>query len=360
MTTIYDVAKLANVSPKTVSRVLNGDAPVGETTRAAVREAMAQLGYVPSNAARMMRSNKSGIIGLITGAISMSPTHTQPAGLPELLLVQGIQQVMAGSDKTLMIADSGGRSERVPHLIQTFLRHRVEGLIYVAEYHQKVRLPRIPDGTPLVLTNCFDDAQTPAVLPDDRRGQRELVSRLIGAGHSRIAYLTLRSDIIATQLRLQGHKDALAKAGLPFDAALVQCCEVGTPEQETGVLWAAIDRMLNLADPPTVFCAGNDRLALKAYGILRSRGLRIPDDISVAGYDNYAVIAETLYPPLTTVELPYTAMGVRAGQRLLDLISNDAAAAAEPEMVAGPIHWRGSVIDHRPSNITQLKLVREE
>ncbi len=360
MATIYDVAKAANVSPKTVSRVLNCDAPVGQKSRDAVEAAMAELGYVPSNAARMMRSNRSGLIGLITGAISTSPEPVKPAGLPELSLVQGIQQTIGSSGKTLMIADSGGRSDRVPHLIQTFLEHRVEGLIYVAEYHQQVELPRLPDDTPLVLTNCFDDRGTPAVLPDDRRGQHDLVKRLIEAGHERIAYLTLREDIVATRLRKTGYREALAEAHLPYEAALVQGCELDNAEGETQVLWDAIDRMLNLPSPPTVFCCGNDRMALKVYGILRSRGMRVPDEISVAGYDNYRVIAETLYPPLTTVELPYTAMGVRAAKRLLGLISGETRDDPTPEIVAGPVYWRGSVTERRPTNSSQLKLVRED
>ena len=360
MATIYDVAKAANVSPKTVSRVLNGDAPVGKDTRDAVNAAMAELGYVPSSAARMMRSNKSGLIGLITGAISTSPEPAEPAGLPELLLVRGIQQMIGPTGKTLMIADSGGLSDRVPHLIKTFLEHRVEGLIYVAEYHKKVVLPRLPEDTPMVLTNCFDDAGTPAVIPDDRRGQHDLVKRLIAAGHRRIAYLTLREDIVATGLRRQGYRDALSESGLSYDAALVQCCEIESAAGETQVLWDAIDRMLSLPSPPTVLCCGNDRMALKVYGILRSRGLRLPDEISVAGYDNHRVIAETLYPPLTTVELPYTAMGVRAAQRLLGLISGESQEDPSPVTVAGPVYWRGSVTERHQTNSSQLKLVRED
>ena len=133
MATIYDVARIAGVSPKTVSRVLNGDAPVGKSTREVVEAAIAQLDYVPSNAARMMRSQRSGLIGLITGAISMSPEPTQPAGLPELFIVQGIQKSLANSGMTLMIADTGGVVEKAAPLIDTFLRHRVDGLIYVAE-----------------------------------------------------------------------------------------------------------------------------------------------------------------------------------------------------------------------------------
>jgi LacI family transcriptional regulator len=86
----------------------------------------------------------------------------------------------------------------------------------------------------------------------------------------------------------------------------------------------------------------------------------VPDEISVAGYDNYRVIAETLYPPLTTVELPYVAMGLRAAQRLLSLISGDARNSSEPALVAGPVYWRNSVTELRPANVSKLKIVRED
>jgi LacI family transcriptional regulator len=358
--TIYDVAKAAGVSPKTVSRVLNGDAPVGVTTREAVEKAMRELGYVPSNAARMMRSNKSGLIGLITGAISMSQDLEQPAGLPELFIVQNIQRAIAASGRTLMIADSGGVPASVPLLVQTFLEHRVEGLLYVAGHHQRIELPEIPADTPVVLANCFDDAGTPCIIPDDRRGQRELVLRLVGAGHRRIAYLTLRPDIVATGLRVAGYRDALLAGGIAFDEALIATGEITGPNEDTQLLWTAIDRLLNLPDPPTVFCCGNDKMALRVYGILRSRGLKVPDEVSVAGYDNYRIIAETLYPPLTTVELPYVAMGVRAAQRLIAMISGESRKTSEPELVAGPVHWRDSVTEKLPSNVSQLKIVRED
>jgi len=358
--TIYDVAKAAGISPKTVSRVLNGDAPVGAATREAVVKAIADLGYVPSNAAQMMRSNKSGLIGLITGAISLSNEPAQPQGLPDLFIVQGIQHAIATTAMTLMIADTGGRNDRVPHLIQTFLRHRVEGLIYVAEHHQKVELPRIPAATPLVLANCFDMFGSPAILPDDRRGQRELVERLIAAGHCRIAYLTLPLDMVANTLRTAGYHDALKAAGIEADPDLLDCGDLHGRAEETQVLWDVIDRMLQLPQPPTVLCCGNDKMALRVYGILRSRGVRVPDEMSVAGYDNYRVIAETLFPPLTTVDLPYAAMGVRAAQRLLAMISGDAREDRGSMLVAGPVLWRGSVTERRRTNISQLKTAREE
>ncbi len=360
MATIYDVANLAEVSAKTVSRVLNNDGPVSKETRKVVEAAIVKLGYVPSSAARMMRSNHSGLVGLITGAISMSPEPNQPAGLPELFIVQGIQKALASSGMTLMIADTGGTVEKAAALIDTFLRHRVEGLIYVAEYHQKVTLPRISGRTPIVLANCFDDRGTPAIVPDDHRGQHDLVARIIDAGHRRIGYLTLSPEIAAGPLRRDGYRTALAEAGIGYDPDLVENCDLEGRDGEISILWEAIDRMLRLANPPTVFCCGNDKMALRVYGILRSMGRKVPNEVSVAGYDNYRVIAETLFPPLTTADLPYTAMGVRAAQRLMAIISGESPEDKGPTLVAGPVHWRESVTDLRPANVSKLKSVKEE
>lgn len=344
MATIYDVARAAGVSPKTVSRVLNGDAPVKNHTRNAINAAIADLGYVPSSAARSMRSNKSGLIGLITGAISTKPEPLEPQGLPDLFIVQGIQRVIAATGKTLMIADTGGRFDRVAPLINTFLQHRVEGLIYVAEYHQRVDLPPVPPGQPLVLVNCFDDIGTPSVLPDDRRCQRDLVARIIQSGHRRIGHLTLLKTQAATALRIDGYKDALAEAGIPYDPALVVTAYPDGRVQDSQLLWDGIDRLLTLPQPPTVLACGNDEMAMRVYGILRTRGIKVPEDISIAGFDNYRVIAETLYPPLSTVDLPYAAMGARAADLLLSLIQSDTETRTTPTLVSGPVCWRSSVM----------------
>ncbi|MFN4192533.1 MAG: LacI family DNA-binding transcriptional regulator [Tabrizicola sp.] len=360
MSTIYDVARLAGVSPKTVSRVLNADGPVGEKTRAAVEAAMRELGYVRSNAARMMRAQKSGIVGLITGAISTKNQLSTQQGLPDLYIVQGIQRALDASGMTVMIADIGGRQDKVPHLIDTFLSHRVEGLIYVAEYHQQVKLPPVPEDTPLVLANCYDSRRTPAVLPDDRRLQGDLVRRLIAAGHRRIAMLGLRADMPAGRLRPLGYLDALQAAGINSDPQLMANVDFDQPETGPQLLWDTIDRMLRLDAPPTVLCCGNDQMALMVYGILRSMGRKVPEEIGVAGFDNYRAIAETLYPPLTTVELPYNAIGVRAGERLINLISGEGRDDHSPVLVAGPVHWRASVIERHPENVVSFRTLREE
>ncbi len=358
MSTIYDVARVAGVSPKTVSRVLNGDAPVKEATVKAVKKAIAELGYVPSSAARAMRSNKSGLIGLVTGAISTNSGQTGATGLPDLFIVQGIQKAIEASGKTLLIADTGGRPERVSDLMRTFEEHRVEGIIYVADYHRKIELPHMSVGTKLVLANCYDDAGTPSVLPNDKQGQKSLVADLIAKGHRQIAYLSLRSSLDATRLRTAGYREALNEAGIEYDPALVIPAEVGGQDRETNVqlLWDAIDRVLTLPRPPSVICFGNDQMAMRAYGILRSRGLSLPEDISVAGYDNYRLITETLYPTLTSVELPYVAMGIRATEMLLGLIEGTTTAAPEPVLVNGPVHIGGSA-KTLPTPITHISSI---
>ncbi len=233
--TIYDVARIAGVSPKTVSRVINGDAPVKPDTVTSVRNAIAQLGYVPSSAARTMRSNKSGLIGLITGAISVNTRRTDTTGLPDLFIVQGIQKAIESSGKTLLIADTGGRTERIPQLMRTFEEHRVEGMIYVADHHRKVSLPAMTSNAKMVLANCYDDQGTPAVLPNDRQGQKMLVTDLIARGHRRIAYLSLSAAMDATRLRTQGYSEALAEAGIALDPDLIIPADIDAPDSEAEV-----------------------------------------------------------------------------------------------------------------------------
>lgn len=358
MATIYDVARVSGVSPKTVSRVINRDGAVKQSTKEAVEKAIAELGYVPSTAARAMRSNKSGLVGLITGAISLSPNRADVSGLPDLFIVQGIQKAMEESGKTLLIADTGGKMERVPQLIRTFEEHRVEGIIYVADHHRKVTLPSVSPATKMVLANCYDDIGTPAVLPNDYQGQFNLVNSLIAKGHRRIAYLTLSPRLEATKHRTRGYRDALERAGVAFDSSLLITADLDSPDSDAEVqlLWDAIDRAVALPEPPTVICFGNDRMAMRAYGILRSRGVSLPDDLSVAGYDNHRLITQTLYPTLTSAELPYAAIGIRATDLLLGMINGTAEKTAEPILVSGPVTPGNSVKD-LPTPITKLSSI---
>lgn len=343
MPTIYDVAQRAGVSPKTVSRVLNHDAAVKTSTRHIVEQAMQELGYIPSSAARLMRSQRSGLIGVITRVASNNIEKSTVRGLPDMFLVDGAQKIAAQAGKTLMVANANSQSERVAELMRQFLQYRAEGIIYVSEFHQTIQLP-IPNECPVVLLNCFDDAHTPAIVPDDEHGQYQLVKQLIAHGHRRIAYITLPEHIIATQLRLAGYKAALAEYGIEFDEQLIA---TGYVDRTNNIndLWLALQKVLHHAHPPTVLCCGNDEMAMRVYGMLRTRGIKVPEDISVAGFDNHEQIAETLFPTLTTASLPYAAMGEQAMKLLLKKINGqDAVPSDYPCKIAGHIAWRDSVI----------------
>ena len=327
MATIYDVAAYAGVSPKTVSRVINSDAPVSEKTRSKVETAIAALGYIPSSAARIMRSHRSGLVGLITGAISRIGESTGGHGIPDMFLIKGIQQQIRAQGKILMIADIDnklGQPGQMEPLIRTFMEHRAEGILYVAGFHQEVLLPEVPNRCPMVLVNCFDSVGTPAVLPDDEAGQYGLVRRIIQSGHKRIAYVTLQPDIV-------------------FDPDLVQ---TGYPDfsNDSGSLISAILKLLSLPLPPMVICCGNDEMAVRVYGILRTRGMRVPEQVSVAGYDNHSAIAETLFPPLTSTELPYLRMGAMAADLLFQHIEHPTGSVQSVKVVGETI-WRQSVIN---------------
>ena len=180
---------------------------------------------------------------------------------------------------------------------------------------------------------------------------------LIAKGHERIAYLSLSANLDATRERTAGYRDALEEAGIGFDPDLVIPSDIDVPDRETEVqlLWDAIDRVLALPEPPTVLCFGNDRMAMRGYGILRSRGLELPADISVAGYDNYRLITESLYPSLMSAELPYAAIGIRATQLLMKLLEGE-AAPDQPILVSGPV-TPGDSVRTITRNVTKLSTV---
>ena len=350
MPTIYDVARTAGVSPKTVSRVLNGDAPVNAKTRQVVEEAMLALSYVPSSAARTMRSQRTGLVGLVTGAFSGPPAEGGASGLPDLQIVQGIQRVLVEHGLTLLITDAGGNADLIAQRMRTLREHRIEGLFYVADHHLEISLPAAVRTDHLVLVNAFDSEGTPCVLPDDEWGQHALIRALLAHGHRRIGYLTLPESLVATTLRLAAYRRALDEAGVAFDPELVIDADRGGAPEERGLLQAAIARLMRLPEPPTVLCCGNDRLAVAAYGILRASGVAVPEQMSVAGYDDYRVISETLYPQLTTMELPYSRMGeVAARMMLADLRGLKGPTEGPRITVRGELRWRDSVIEPSPA-----------
>lgn len=196
-----------------------------------------------------------------------------------------------------------------------------------------------------MLVNAFDETGTPCVLPDDAHGQHALVRALIAHGHRRIGFLTLATRLVAHDLRLAGYRQALGEAGIAYDPALVIDADHNGGPEEQEALREAIETMLALPVPPSVLCCGNDRIAMTVYGILRTRGIAVPGDMSVAGYDDYRVVSETLFPPLTTMELPYRRMGEEAADMMLAALRGEHAAAPGARVIVpGSLRWRASVL----------------
>ena len=211
-----------------------------------------------------------------------------------------------------------------------------------------------------MLANCFDAIGTPAILPDDAGGQHELVKGLIARGHRRIGYLALPERMVARQLRIDGYRSALEAAGIAFDPTLILTGALSDRLHEYDLLWDALDRLLTLPDRPTAICCANDKMAMQVYAMLAQRGLSVPRDISIVGYDDYRIITEHLHPTLTSVKLAYEAMGARAAERLLRLIAGTTLPDQPAiERVSGPVTWRNSVAD-RSQVITPFQLRRND
>ena len=347
MTTIYNVAEEAQVSIKTVSRVMNEESKVRPDTKKRVLEAMKVLDYSPSIAARTMVTQKTGLIGLITSAITSASKVPELAGLPSIDLVKGIQSVIEGSGKTLMIADTGGDIERTEKLAQTFREHRVEGMIYVSDFSQSINVPLSFSEIPSVLVNCFDSSgKTPAVTPDDEIGGFKMAEAAISKGHRHIGFLSLPTERVAGTERQNGFRRAHKEMKIPLNEDLIIPCSKsgGNFENENNLMTEGLSRILSFENRPTAICCGNDRMAMNLYKLLNQLGISIPEDISVIGFDNYTMISELLEPRLTTVELPYIEIGRRGAEKLLNFIQGDEEESEILlETILGEVIWRNSL-----------------
>lgn len=315
--TMADIAKAVGVSRTAVSFVLNGraDATISATTRERIHAAAAELGYRPNAAARALANQRSGWLGLVTEIV------TAPFAVD---IVKGAQNAAWEDGRFLLIAPSEDEPTMESAAIEKLLEQRVEGIIIAATWHRGIRVPENAHQVPCVLVNCFDlDGRLPSIVPDERSGGRTAARALIEAGHERIGHITLTPGIPATVGRLEGLRDELAAHGLPLDDSLVEPSD-GTAEEGYRAAAALLDR----ADPPTAIFCGNDRVAMGAYDAIKERGLRIPHDISVVGFDDQEILAGYLRPGLTTVALPFEEMGaagvstlasLAAGSRIDDL-----------------------------------------
>lgn len=308
MSTIHDVAEKAGVSIKTVSRVLNDASSVSEKTRLKIEQAMQSLDFAPSAAARMLRGVPTDLVAVIAEKLTTTPDSSE--------IIKGIQSVCEEQGKMLIIGETGGKASIASRLVADMRTRRVEAFIFATPFHREVALHEMLGQTPTVLANCFEASpRYPQVIPDDEGGGYAAAQTVLEAGHRKIAFLQLISGMVATTLRLRGFHRAMQDYGVTPNAKWL--VHGATPGEggEFSQLTEAIDRLFANANRPTAILCGNDKMAMRVIFILQRRGLRVPDDVSVVGFDDFRLISEALDPGLTTVALPYREMGELAARR---------------------------------------------
>ncbi|MFJ8129127.1 LacI family DNA-binding transcriptional regulator [Streptomyces hydrogenans] len=306
--TMSDVARRAGVSRTAVSFVLNDrpGAAIPDETRRRILAAIEELGYRPNAGARALAAQRSEWYGLITEIV------TAPFAVD---VIKGAQDRAWLDRKFLLIAASEGDPAQEAAALDKLLEQRVEGLLYATTWHRAVTLPRAAREVPTVLVNCYDaEGELPSVVPDEITGGHRAARHLVRAGHERIGLINLDPAIPAAVGRREGYERALREAGLPLDPALVVS---GHATADGG--YTAACELLDRADRPTALFCANDRMAMGAYDAIKERGLRIPDDVAVVGYDNQELIAAYLRPKLTTLALPFEEMGARGVEMLAAL-----------------------------------------
>lgn len=338
--TMTDVARHAGVSRTAVSFVLSNreNASISEETRTRIIDAVQALGYRPNAGARALASRRSDWYGIVTEIVTAPFAVDIIKGAQDQAWLDRRFLLIAPSDQADAVGPNQGLEDAAT---EKLLEQRVEGLLYAATYHRGVHVPASAGEVPTVLINCFDaDGRLPSIVPDERAGGRVAVERLLKAGHTRIGVINLDPDIPAAVGRLEGAREALTTAGLDLDPELV-VSGYATADGGYEAAGRILDRYQGERRPTALFCL-NDRMAMGAYDAIKERGLTIPGDIAVIGFDNQELIAAYLRPKLTTVALPFEEMGA-LGVRTLAALTAGQPIIADQQLVDCPLLERSSV-----------------
>lgn len=305
--TIHDVARVAGVSVSTVSRVLNSKDDVAEDTRKRVLAAVAELGYTSNLAARSMRSRRTGLLGLIL------PDVGHPFAIE---ILKGVNRAIAESPFDLIVYTTGSvqKSDAAEHeqrYVALLNNSIADGSVIVAPAS-----PVFQTAAPVVAVDPHVAYPGyPAVHATNYQGALEATRYLIDLGHRRIGFICGRPELASANRRLKGYMDALKEAGITPDETLVAPGDYTT---ETGYKCAL--ELLKRPDPPTAIFAANDQSALGVLQAAKELGFRVPEDLSVVGFDN---IPEAHYQGLTTVDQFISEMGYIAMRMLMRLVESE-------------------------------------
>jgi LacI family transcriptional regulator len=306
--TIIDVAKEANVSFSTVSRVVSGKGYVSAETRERVMQAMTRTGYIVNRQARALAGGRHQVIGLLVPDLDTSYVGE---------ILRGIDEELAANAYDLMLYTTHRRKTRESIFVASLTQGMTDGLLMIlpvdpGAYLDSIRRREFPY---VLIDHGGQDEQGPSVGATNRLGAIEAVSHLVALGHRRIGFITGNQEMGCSRDRLVGYREAIASAGLPSDDSLVREGNFHQP-----LAYERTRELLALPEPPTAIFAAND---VSAYGVMdavRDAGLRIPEHVSVIGFDDIPG-AESTNPPLTTIRQPLREMGRLATRMLFELIT---------------------------------------
>ena len=305
--TIKDIAREAGVSVTTVSRVLNNKADVSDKTREKVLKIIDRLNYNPNSIARGLVMNKTYTIGLIVPDISNAFFAEIAKAIEDELREYGYSVIFFNTDND---------KDREKESIDLLRSKQVDGLIGACSHDSKDEVLALGKaGFPIVqIDRLVDDSQIPSVIIDNILSGYEATEYLIKKGHRRIAHITGALDTNTGIRQAEGYRKALQEYGIEIDEELVM---EGDFSQESGYL--AMKEILERNKDLTAVFAGNDMMALGAYRAIYAAGLKIPEDISIIGHDDFT-LASLVSPALTTMQQPIYKIGKVAASLLIDII----------------------------------------
>lgn len=312
--TISDIARKAEVSASTVSRVLSGTTNVSEGKRIAVLNAVADLNYQPNVFARGLASGQSMTIGVLTQNFG-SPFYDA--------IIQGVIQGLNRTEYFPIFADGQWQREIEFEAIQAMLRRQIDGLIVLGGFLGVAEIEQLIGNIPLVVVaSRVAGSEEFCVFVDNIEAAYLATRHLIELGHRRIAHICGRLDHPDARDRRQGYMNALEEAGIAPDQDLII---EGTFRRQSGVL--AIEMLLSRRNSFSAIFAANDQMAYGARLGLYRRGIRVPEDVSLVGFDDEPAAA-FMIPPLTTVRQPAVELGLEATRIILARLKGETTSPA--------------------------------
>ncbi len=332
MVTIKEIAKMAKVSTATVSYVLNDPSRVSEETREKVMKVVKKLNYNPNSIAKSLKIKKTNTIGIITEDVTV---FTAPE------IIDGIEEYAENHNYHIILnnirlfkrignkyKDTAKFSKVIADVTNVLASRRVEGIIYVGAHCRDVTGVIGDLSIPVAYTYCYTTNNGAiAVNYDDEAAAYRITEYLIEKKHQKIAIITGLLDSMQCQDRLKGYQRALYERNLLFNP---QYMKVGDWERESG--YQAAKELLSLPDPPTAIFAMNDLMAGGVIDAANEAGIRIPEALSLVGFDNREC-SYSYTPKLTTIALPLNEMGKVCAQKLLDRINNPGEDRQETEQI---------------------------